>query len=119
LGKQADLILIDAPPVLPVADMLVIGRMVTGVILVVEARRTTVTDISKTKDLLIRNQTRVLGVVLNKMRQRDGNYGDAYGYGTPYPTREASLQSARPVSKNGKAANGAGRRSAKTEALEQ
>jgi capsular exopolysaccharide synthesis family protein len=81
LGKQADLIMIDAPPVLPVADMLVIGRIVTGVILVVEARRTTVTDINKTKDLLTRNQTRILGVVLNKMRHRDAAYGEGYGYG--------------------------------------
>lgn len=89
LGKQADLIMIDAPPVLPVADMLVIGRIVTGVILVVEARRTTVTDINKTKDLLTRNQTRILGMVLNKHRHRDGSYGEAYGYGTfeePGPT---------------------------------
>jgi protein-tyrosine kinase len=90
LGKQADLILIDAPPVLPVADMLVIGRIVTGVILVVEARRTTVTDISKTKDLLTRNQTRILGMVLNKARQRDGSYGDTYGYGTPYAIDEGA-----------------------------
>jgi capsular exopolysaccharide synthesis family protein len=81
LSKQADLILIDAPPVLPVADMLVIGRVVTGVIVVVEARRTTATDITRTKDLLTRNQTRILGMVLNKHRQRDGGYGEAYGYG--------------------------------------
>jgi len=100
LGKQADLILIDAPPVLPVADMLVIGRIVTGVILVVEARRTTVTDIAKTKDLLTRNQTRILGVVLNKLRQRDGSYGDAYGYGSPY-VEEAPATNGRVASSNG------------------
>jgi protein-tyrosine kinase len=97
LGKQADLILIDAPPVLPVADMLVIGRIVTGVILVVEARRTTVTDINKTKDLLTRNQTRMLGVVLNKQRQRDGAYGDTYGYGSTY------VDEVPPVTSNGRA----------------
>jgi capsular exopolysaccharide synthesis family protein len=80
LGKQADLILIDAPPVLPVADMLVLGRIVTGVVLVVEARRTTVTDVSKAKNLLIRNQARILGVVLNKVRPHDADYG-GYPYG--------------------------------------
>ncbi|MDQ6613555.1 MAG: CpsD/CapB family tyrosine-protein kinase [Actinomycetota bacterium] len=105
LGKQADLILIDAPPVLPVADMLVIGRIVTGVVLVVEARRTTVTDISKTKDLLTRNQTRILGVVLNKLRQRDASHGDAYGYGTPFPAEESSPTKESPPSRNGKAAS--------------
>lgn len=100
LGKQADLILIDAPPVLPVADMLVIGRIATGVVLVVEARRTTVTDITKTKDLLTRNQTRILGVVLNKLRQRDASYGDAYGYGTAY-VDELPPSNGRPPSGNG------------------
>ncbi len=104
LGKQADLILIDAPPVLPVADMLVIGRIVTGVILVVEARRTTVTEITKTKDLLTRNQTRILGVVLNKLRPRDGSYGDAYGYGTPFPADEAAPTNGSHGSRNGKKA---------------
>jgi Mrp family chromosome partitioning ATPase len=83
LGQQADLILIDAPPVLPVADMLVIGRIVTGVVLVVEARRTTVTEVAKSKDLLTRNQTRILGVVLNKARPRDAEYGAAYGLASP------------------------------------
>lgn len=80
LGEQADLILIDGPPVLPVADMLVLGRVVTGVVLVVEARRTTVTDIAKAKNLLIRNQARILGVVLNKVRPHDADYG-GYPYG--------------------------------------
>ncbi len=102
LGKQADLILIDAPPVLPVADMLVIGRIVTGVILVVEARRTSVTDITKTKDLLIRNQTRILGAVLNKVRQRDRSHGDAYGYGNT-SVDEGAAANGSPA-KNGKRA---------------
>ena len=96
LAKQADLIMIDAPPVLPVADMLVIGRIVTGVILVVEARRTTVTEITKTKDLLTRNQTRILGMVLNKHRQRDGGYGEAYGYGNEFVELEPSTNGKAP-----------------------
>jgi len=101
LGKQADLILIDAPPVLPVADMLVVGRIVTGVILVVEARRTTVTDIGRTKDLLIRNQTRILGTLLNKTRQGDGSYGNTYGYGTPYVLEEGPPPNGKVSSKSG------------------
>ncbi len=100
LGRQADLILIDAPPVLPVADMLVIGRIVTGVLLVVEARRTTVTQLAKTKDLLTRNQTRILGVVLNKLRSRDSSYEDAVGYASQY--LDDGPTTGVPLSKNGK-----------------
>jgi capsular exopolysaccharide synthesis family protein len=121
LGKQADLILIDAPPVLPVADMLVIGRIVSGVIVVVEARRTTVADVSKSKDLLTRNQTRILGVVLNKLRGRDGGYGDAHGYdyGIPYAGDEKALPLDAPVSRNGRGADDSRRRPTWTEASEQ
>jgi capsular exopolysaccharide synthesis family protein len=84
LGRQADLILIDTPPVLPVADTLVIGRMASGALLVVEARKTSLGAITKAKDLLIRNQTRLLGIVLNKFRQRDSGFEFGYGYGYGY-----------------------------------
>jgi non-specific protein-tyrosine kinase len=81
LAEQADIVLIDSPPVLPVADTLVIGRMAAGAVLVVEARRTPIPAVLKAKDALIRNQTRLLGVALNKLRPRDAEYGYGYGYG--------------------------------------
>lgn len=82
LASQADIVLIDTPPVLPVADTLVIGRMVAGAILVVEARRTPITSLQRAKDALIRNQTRLLGMVVNKQAGADlDGYGYGYGYG--------------------------------------
>jgi capsular exopolysaccharide synthesis family protein len=81
LAAQADLVLLDTPPVLPVADTLVIGRMAAGAVLVTEARKTEIGALQKAKDLLIRNQTRLLGIVLNKFEQRDAPYGYGYGYG--------------------------------------
>jgi capsular exopolysaccharide synthesis family protein len=85
LARQADLVLLDTPPVLPVADTLVIGRMAAGAVLVTESRNTAIDAVNKAKDLLTRNQTRILGVVLNKFQQRDSkgsfNYGYGYGYG--------------------------------------
>jgi capsular exopolysaccharide synthesis family protein len=81
LARQADVVLLDAPPVLPVADTLVIGRMAAGALLVVEARRTPHGAIARAKDALIRNQTRILGIVLNKQRERDTTYSyGGYGY---------------------------------------
>lgn len=83
LNEQADVLLLDTPPTLLVADTLVIGRMAAGAILVVEGRRTPVTAVLQAKDALTRNQTRLLGVVLNKVPERDlsvGGYG--YGYGS-------------------------------------
>jgi capsular exopolysaccharide synthesis family protein len=83
LGQQADLVLIDTPPVLSVADTLVIGRMASGAVLVVEARKTGVPAITQAKDLLIRNQTRLLGIVLNKFRPRDAGYDYDHLSGAP------------------------------------
>jgi len=81
LAEQADVVLLDTPPVLPVADTLVLGRMAAGAIIVTEARRTAITAVQKAKELLIRNQTRLLGVVVNKFQPRDADYGYGYGYG--------------------------------------
>ena len=84
LSAQADLVLIDTPPVLPVADTLVIGRIVSGAILVTAARSSSTLAVSKAKDLLIRNQTRLFGLVLNKFQERDSTYGYGIGYGYGY-----------------------------------
>jgi capsular exopolysaccharide synthesis family protein len=92
LALQADVVLIDTPPVLLVADTLVIGRMVAGAILVVEARRTPAGVANQAKDALTRNQTRLLGVVLNKFQAKDApdsGYGYGYGYGYASTGREA------------------------------
>ncbi|MEQ1785812.1 MAG: CpsD/CapB family tyrosine-protein kinase [Acidimicrobiales bacterium] len=79
LAVQADLVLIDAAPVLPVADTLIVGRMVAGAILVVESGRTPTERAQQAKDALIRSQTRLLGAVLNKVESRHLDSG--YGYG--------------------------------------
>jgi len=85
LARQADIVLLDTPPVLPVADTLVIGRLAAGAVIVVEAGSTSTQAVLRAKDALIRNQTRLLGVVLNKVKDKENE--DVYGYG--YGGREA------------------------------
>jgi capsular exopolysaccharide synthesis family protein len=95
LAKQADVLLLDTPPVLPVADTLVLGRMAAGALLVVESRRTPVTAVQQAKDALTRNQTRLLGIVLNKVQSRDlasSSYGYGY-YGYGYGNAEGNAAS--------------------------
>jgi capsular exopolysaccharide synthesis family protein len=87
ISSQADIVLVDTPPILPVADTLVIGRFAAGALLVVEARRTPIPSVQRAKDALIRNQTRLLGMVVNKLSPSDG-YGYGYGYG--YGDRDGS-----------------------------
>ena len=86
LAAQADVVLIDTPPVLQVADTLVIAHMAAGALLVAETRRTPVAALQRTKDALTRNQSRLLGIVINKFQARDAGDADAifeysYGYG--------------------------------------
>ncbi len=77
LSAQADIVLIDTPPVLPVADTLVISRLAAGAVLVVDDD-TALESARAVKDALVRNQVRVLGVILNRFEPRAAGY---YGYG--------------------------------------
>lgn len=84
LARQADLVLIDTPPILPVADTLIIGRRVSGAIVVVETRRTAVGAVEQAKSALNRNETAIFGVVINKLQPRDARHASGYGYGYTY-----------------------------------
>jgi receptor protein-tyrosine kinase len=87
--NHLDVVLIDSPPTLPVADALILGRIVSAALLVVEAGKTPGDVVQHAKDALIRNQTRLLGIIMNgrspNARSEDGN-GYGYGY-EAYPAR--------------------------------
>jgi capsular exopolysaccharide synthesis family protein len=77
-----DIVLIDCPPVLPVADALVIARVTSGALLVVAAGVTPATAVRHARDALTRNKTRLLGVVLNAQSAEHSSTDDRYyGYG--------------------------------------
>lgn len=81
-SREMDMVLVDTPPVLPVADALVIGRQVTGALLVVEAGKTAIGAVEQAKNTLTRSQTRLLGVIMNgRSSDLDSGYGYGYGYG--------------------------------------
>jgi capsular exopolysaccharide synthesis family protein len=87
LSKDFDLILIDTPPILLVADSAIVARLVDGVLAVVsiaDARRDSVERLSVA---LTAQPARVLGVALNKSRSID-----SYGYGGGYSSRAVAGQ---------------------------
>ena len=95
LSGQADIVLLDTPAILPVADTLVIGRIASGALLVTEVGSTAMDAVEKAKDLLVRNQTRLLGVVINKFGSRStaqGTIGSsvAGGFRDPAGTNSVS-----------------------------
>lgn len=68
LQEQADVILLDAPPVLAVTDAAVLSGKVDGVLLVVSAGKTKRENAYKAQTQLEKVNARVLGAVLNNVR---------------------------------------------------
>jgi capsular exopolysaccharide synthesis family protein len=78
LENEVDLVLIDAPPLLPVTDAAVMSTLVTGAIIVVRAGKTTRDQARRALDSLHGVGAHVYGVVLNMVPTKGP---DAYRYG--------------------------------------
>jgi len=85
LRMEFDMILIDAPPMIHLADARVLGRLADGVILVVRAGQTTTESALLATQRFAEDGTRVLGTVLNSW---DPKTSRDYGYGS-YSDHEA------------------------------
>ena len=79
LRTEFDMIMIDAPPMIHLADARVLGRLADGVILVVRAGQTTTESALFASQRFAEDGTRVLGTVLNSW---DPKSGRQYGYGS-------------------------------------
>jgi succinoglycan biosynthesis transport protein ExoP len=65
LRKEFDMIMIDAPPLIHLADARVLGRSADGVILVIRAGQTTTESALFASQRFAEDGTRVLGTILN------------------------------------------------------
>ena len=101
-----DQVLIDSPPALATSDAAVIGRLVDGVVMVVQPvknrRRMVIRAVESFNALKIP----VLGLVINRVgADNDSNYygyGDGYGYGYSYQYGEDPEESEQePLSEEG------------------
>lgn len=72
LGKQADMILIDTPPIGLVADAAQLAARTDGVLLVLRAGRSRREAAQRAKRQLEQVHAHILGVVLNDVRGSDG-----------------------------------------------
>lgn len=78
VGQQYDIVLVDTPPVLMIADTLALSRLLDGLILVVSVG-TPQAQVDRLVSETQRLGVRPLGFVLNRYRTA----GDTYGYGAP------------------------------------
>jgi len=93
-SPNIDIVLIDTPPVLVVADgALLSGSVKAGTILVCDADRTRLAAALKAKEQLEKVGTEIVGVVLNRVNPRDEDYGYGYGYGYYYETPKPTASS--------------------------
>lgn len=64
LTDQADLVLVDSPPLLEGPDGFLIAQSIGSALLVVEAGRTVTKDLTQAREGLARNHVRLLGAIL-------------------------------------------------------
>lgn len=74
--QQFDVVLVDTAPLLALADGLVVGKNVDGVILVVEAGKTPLPALNAALNRAKHNNLNIIGTVINKVRV------DSYDYST-------------------------------------
>lgn len=78
LRQEADVILIDTPPLLDTIDPAVVGKAVDGAIVVVAAGQTRMPALGKAMEILERGATRGLGVVLNETRKGQSHHAHSW-----------------------------------------
>jgi non-specific protein-tyrosine kinase len=78
LLKENSMVVLDSPPVLPVADARILAPLVDGVLLVVQSGQTTLDAARKALENLHRVNARVIGVVLNNINIKSSGYNSYY-----------------------------------------
>ncbi len=92
LRQTYDIVIIDTPPVLPVADALIMGRWADGAVMAARYDASRLPLVERANRQLAVAGIPVLGVVVNGVRGQNANYGN-YAYNYNYPGRvEAPLE---------------------------
>lgn len=93
LKERFDIVILDSPPILPVADPLILARQVDGVIMVSRCEQTRRGELQRAMGSLMQSDANMLGVVLNEVdaRQERYDYGGGSGYYT-YKPRETGTE---------------------------
>ena len=80
LRKEADVVLVDTPPVLLVSDSAIIASQVDGVVMVVDSFATRNSALKAALSALENTQVNVVGIIINKLKR----FRFGYGYSHPY-----------------------------------
>ena len=103
LGQEFDVVLCDAPPLLPVTDAAVLSRATSGAIMVVAVGRTTTHQLDSALEALETVGSKVAGVVMTMVPTKGADaYSYGYGYGAygeyeAEPKKVATPKTQRPA----------------------
>lgn len=97
LRQMYDLIIIDTPPVLPVADALIVGRWADGAVMAARYDASRLPLVERANRQIVSAGIPVLGVVVNGVKGQDQTYGN-YSYSYSYPGRQEPLNNPADVS---------------------
>jgi non-specific protein-tyrosine kinase len=81
LRAEAEIVLIDSPPVLPVSDAMIIAGLVDVTFIVCAADRTSTRDVTRAVEQLRQVGAPLVGAILNGAGP-ESSYGGKYGYDT-------------------------------------
>jgi len=80
-GESFDIVLIDSPPIMGLADAPLLSRLVQATVLVVAANETRRSTARIALKRLQMARANVIGALLNKFDAKETSYGYGYGYG--------------------------------------
>jgi tyrosine-protein kinase Etk/Wzc len=82
LSNEYDIVLIDSPPVLAVADTTTLAVLAGTVLLVAHSGSTKLGEVAESRKRLIQNGIRLNGVIFNGVNPQLGRYGYGSRYGS-------------------------------------
>lgn len=95
LAEEADYVLVDGPPVLPVTDGIILAGIVDGTVVVVAANSTTKRQTRAAFELLEQVSAPIIGTVLNGVTVGQDGYAYKYAYAADQKRRRRRRRSDR------------------------
>lgn len=80
LEEKYDYVIFDCPPVLGLNDSIVMSKLMDANIIVVSKKKTKIEDLAEVKRIYEKANSKITGVVLNKVEQKTSSYYGYYGY---------------------------------------
>jgi succinoglycan biosynthesis transport protein ExoP len=88
VSTNFDHVILDTPPVSLIADALMIGSIIDGIVLTIRGGKTPREQVLRVRDRLLRSNSRILGALINNLQEDQrayGRYYAYYGYGSNQP----------------------------------